>query len=142
MNNIKIKTAKATHFSFLEEHDKHISKEILKRKIEEDEILIMELSGTCIGWLRYSLFWDEIPFMNMLYFIEEHRRKGYGRLLVKYWESMLLDKGFKKFLTSTLATEEAQHFYRKLGYTDIGGFILPLEPLEVLLMKDMSWNAT
>jgi len=102
----------------------------------------MELSGTCIGWLRYSLFWDEIPFMNMLYFIEEHRRKGYGRLLVKYWESMLLDKGFKKFLTSTLATEEAQHFYRKLGYTDIGGFILPLEPLEVLLMKDMSWNAT
>jgi len=138
MNNIEIKTAKESHIPFLEEHDNHISKEILKRKIERDEILIMEISETCVGWLRYNLFWDEIPFMNMLYLIEEHRGKGYGKLLVKYWENMLLDKGFKIFLTSTLATEEAQHFYRKLGYTDIGGFILPFEPLEILLMKDMS----
>lgn len=138
MDNIEIKTAKETHFSFLEEHDSHISIEMLKSKIEREEILVMELNGKCIGWLRYGLFWDEIPFMNMLYFIEEYRRKGYGNALVKFWETMLLEKGFRMFLTSTLANEEAQFFYRKQGYTDIGGFILPSQPLEIMLMKDMS----
>ena len=130
------------HLSFLQENDNHISKEILERKIEGNEIWIMELNGTCIGWLRYSLFWDEIPFMNMLYFLEDYRRKGYGKCLVTYWEKELMKKGHKRFLTSTLANEDAQHFYRRMGYRDIGGFIIPPETLEIILMKDITQDAT
>lgn len=137
MNDMEILPAKEIHLYFLEEHDIHISKETLIKKIREDEVLIMLLNGTCIGWLRYGLFWDKIPFMNMLYFLPDYRRKGYGTLLVNYWENMLIEKGFKRFLTSTLANEDAQHFYRRQGYTDIGGFIMPSEPLEIMLMKDM-----
>ena len=37
-----------------------------------------------IGWLRFNLFWDNIPFLNMLYFLEEYRRKGYGKQLLDY----------------------------------------------------------
>lgn len=32
-----------------------------------------------IGWLRYSYFWDNIPFMNMLYINENYRNKGIGK---------------------------------------------------------------
>ncbi len=138
MNDVKIISAQEIHFSFLEEHDKHISNEILKNKIKNGEILIILLKNKCIGWLRFSLFWDEIPFMNMLYLLYDHRRKGYGKLLVSYWEKIMIAKGFNRFLTSTQANEDAQHFYRKQGYTDIGGFIFPFEPLEIMLMKDMS----
>ncbi len=137
MNDIKIIPAKDMHVSFLLENDAHITKERLIRKIADEEILVMELNGTCIGWLRYSLFWDEIPFMNMLYFLEGYRQKGYGKSLVDYWEKILTAKGYKRFLTSTLANEDAQHFYRKIGYRDIGGFVLPLEPFEIILMKDI-----
>ena len=137
MDHIVIKAASEIHFSFLEENDLHVSKEILKLKIERDEIFVLESRGKCIGWLRYNLFWDEIPFMNMLFILEEYRGKGYGRLLVQYWENLMWNKGFKKLLTSTLATENAQFFYRKLGYKDMGGFVLPSEPLEIMLIKEM-----
>jgi ribosomal protein S18 acetylase RimI-like enzyme len=73
----------------------------------------------------------------MLYFLDEHRRKGYGKLLVSYWENLMLEKGFNRFLTSTQANEDAQHFYRKLGYSDIGAFIFPLQPLEIMLFKEI-----
>jgi hypothetical protein len=29
-----------------------------------------------------------------------------------------------------------------MGYRDIGGFVLPLEPLEIMLMKDITQDAT
>ena len=38
-------------------------------------------------------------------------------------------------MTSTQADEAAQHFYRHLGYADIGGFLLPGEAYELLLYK-------
>ena len=38
-------------------------------------------------------------------------------------------------LTSTLADETAQHFYRKLGYRDTGSLLLPNEALEIILIK-------
>jgi ribosomal protein S18 acetylase RimI-like enzyme len=142
MNDMKIQIANEKHLSFLQENDTHISKDILITKIQAEEILIMEMNGNCIGWLRYSLFWDEIPFMNMLYFFEDYRQKGYGKILVDYWEKALIQNGYKRFLTSTLANEDAQHFYRKMGYRDIGSFILPLEPLEIILMKDITLDAT
>jgi hypothetical protein len=50
----------------------------------------------------------------------------------------MISKGFKIVMTSTLANEEAQHFYRKNGYKDIGGFVLPDEPLELLFIKEIS----
>lgn len=46
-------------------------------------------------------------------------------------------RGYKYALTSTLSNEDAQHFYRKRGYKDCGSLILPGEPLEIILIKDM-----
>ena len=40
-------------------------------------------------------------------------------------------------LTSTLSNEQAQFFYRKNGYTDCGSLLLPEEPLEIILRKDL-----
>jgi len=34
--------------------------------VQRGRILIAEDNGNPIGWLRWGLFWDEIPFMNML----------------------------------------------------------------------------
>lgn len=45
--------------------------------------------------------------------------------------------GAEVVLTSTQADETAQHLYRKRGYRDIGGFVLPGEPLELMLLKQL-----
>lgn len=115
----------------------HISSSNLEKKIKDGEILVFIENEKIIGWLRYNYFWDEHPFMNMLYIVDGYRGIGIGKKLVSYWEEKMREKGHQLVMTSTLSKEEAQHFYRKMGYRDIGGFILPNEPLELILIKDI-----
>ena len=55
------------------------------------------------------------------------------------WEQDMRGSGFEMVLTSTRVDEEAQHFYRKLGYTDCGGFVIDIpgheQPMELFLVK-------
>jgi len=44
---------------------------------------------------------------------------------------------YKKIMTSTLSNEQAQHFYRKLGYRDVSSLLLNQEPLEITFVKDL-----
>ncbi|MDE7041534.1 MAG: GNAT family N-acetyltransferase, partial [Oscillospiraceae bacterium] len=94
--------------------------------------------GRAAGWLRYNLFWDNLPFLNMLYLFEEYRGKGYGAQLVQYWEAEMAGAGHREVLTSTLSNERGQFFFRKRGYTDCGALLLPGEPLEIILRKELT----
>ncbi len=119
----------------LQKADRHIRGTELEDCIRSKRILMMFSGETFIGWLRFGRFWDEIPFMNMLYFREEYRGKGYGARLVRFWEEEMRKSGTSLLLTSTRSDEQAQHFYRKLGYTDCGSLLLPGEPAELFLLK-------
>jgi hypothetical protein len=46
-------------------------------------------------------------------------------------------KNYEFVLTSTQSNEEAQFFYRKIGYVDSGALLLPNEPLEIILYKKL-----
>ncbi|GHV08953.1 N-acetyltransferase [Spirochaetia bacterium] len=132
-----IRYAEITDFGWLIEHDKHISNEILKVKIKNKEIYIIQEENKIIGWLRYSLFWDNIPFMNLLFVLEEYQNKGYGKKLVKYWEEKMKRNGYNNVLTSTQSNENAQHFYRKIGYIEIGGLKYLDDPYEIIFYKNI-----
>ena len=126
-----------TDYLWLKEHEKYISDNILKRKIETKEVYIVQEGNEIIGWLRYNLFWDNVPFMNKIYLLEEYRQRGIGSKLVHYWEEKMKEQGYQNVLTSTLSNEEGQHFYRKIGYTEIGGLKYLDEPLEIILYKKL-----
>jgi N-acetylglutamate synthase-like GNAT family acetyltransferase len=132
-----IRQGQNNDFLWLKEHDRHISEETIKYKIENKEYYIAEKEGKNIGWLRYNLFWDNIPFINLIYVLEGYRVKGTGAKLVKYWEENMKQKGYSHVLTSTQSNEEAQHFYRKLGYIEIGGFKILKEPYEIIFFKEL-----
>jgi ribosomal protein S18 acetylase RimI-like enzyme len=132
-----IRYAEITDFVWIQEHEQYISDEILKKKIENKEIYIAQENEKIIGWLRYNLFWDTVPFMNKLYVMEEYRNQNHGTKLVKYWEEALKQKGYKNVLTSTLSNENAQHFYRKIGYKEIGGLKYLDDPFEIIFHKDL-----
>ena len=57
--------------------------------------------------------------------------------MVHFWENEMKEKGYLNVLTSTLSNEEAQHFYRKMGYKEIGGFNYLDEPLEIIFQKKL-----
>ncbi|NLV92245.1 MAG: GNAT family N-acetyltransferase, partial [Firmicutes bacterium] len=120
----------------LSELDRHLRKENLPRKIRDKEILVLRKDDKIVGWLRYGYFWDNLPFMNLLFILEPYRFQGLGSRLVAHWEQAMKERGHRIVMTSTQADEEGQHFYRKLGYRDIGGFVLPGEPLELIMIKE------
>ncbi|WP_442600709.1 GNAT family N-acetyltransferase [Paenibacillus sp. KN14-4R] len=133
---MKIDYATEEDYEYIIERDRHIVKSLVMPKIINKEILILRNQGNKnVGWMRYGYFWDNTPFMNMLWIDEEYRNNGIGKEVVLYWEDSLKQKGFKLVMTSTLANEEVQHFYRKLGYVDSGCLLLEKEPLEIILIK-------
>ena len=67
-----IRFAEDSDYSWLKENDQHISDEILKIKITSKEIYVVIENNELIGWLRYNLFWDNIPFINMIYILEKN----------------------------------------------------------------------
>ena len=132
-----IRYAEETDIPVLSEWDKHISKEELENSVRLKRILILFVDEIFVGWLRYNLFWDNTPFMNMLYVLEGIRGKGFGKELVTFWENEMRRKGHDRVLTSTLSNEQAQFFYRRLGYTDVGSLLLPDDPLEIIFLKNL-----
>ena len=127
--------AEKEDFFFLVTRDHWVSSEELKYVIDRGRIWVVELEGKLIGWLRYGLFWDEIPFVNMLRLEEMYRKKGIGTQLIGHWEKEMRQKGFSVVMTSTSSAEGAQHFYRKLGYHETGGFLPQGEPFELIFVK-------
>lgn len=130
-----IRTAALHDLPFLAENDRHVTPAELDSLIRLGRILLIEADGKAAGWLRWNLFWDNTPFMNLLYLLEDFRLQGLGRALVLHWEQQMREGGYPFVLTSTQADEAAQHFYRRLGYQDIGGFLLPGESYELILRK-------
>ena len=132
-----IRFAKQEDIDILNANDKHVDKNELLNLIALNRVYIMEEDGKFIGWLRYNLFWDHIPFMNMISLNDDMRGKGYGRKFVEFWEDEMRKLGYTKVMTSTASEEFAQHFYIKLGYSTIGGFIPFGEKFEMLLSKKL-----
>ncbi|OQY37909.1 MAG: hypothetical protein B6226_04450 [Candidatus Cloacimonetes bacterium 4572_65] len=132
-----IRNAKFDDIHQISELEKHISLEKLCKKISAKEIIIVEENEELIGYLRFNFFWDEIPFMNMLFLKSEYRKQGWGRELVLFWEKEMKQQEYSSLLVSTMSNESSQYFYRKLNYVDIGGFVLPQEPLELMLFKEI-----
>lgn len=132
-----IRYANQNDVDIISKYDKHISKEELNNIIKLQRVIVMYEDDEFIGWLRYNLFWDNTPFMNMLYLLDNERGKGKGRQLVEFWENEMKQKNYEFVLTSTQSNEEAQFFYRKIGYVDSGALLLPNEPLEIILYKKL-----
>ncbi len=132
-----IRYANENDIEIISKYDKHISKEELANIIKLKRVIVMYEDDKFVGWLRYNLFWDNTPFMNMLYFLDNERGKGNGSRLVIFWENEMKQKNYEFVLTSTQSNEEAQFFYRKIGYVDSGALLLPNEPLEMILYKKL-----
>lgn len=135
---MEITHATLSDYETLVNSDKHISKAELRNLILSKRVLIAKQDGDLRGWLRYNLFWDNIPFMNMLYVINGYRSMRIGQSLVHMWEELMRAEGYEFVLTSSLSNEQAQHFYRKNGYIDCGSLLLKDEPLEIIFRKDLN----
>ena len=92
-----------------------------------------------MGLMHYSVLWDTLPFLNLIYVEKAHRKKGIASKAMTLWEEDMKRQGYKMVLLSTQVDEGAQHLYRKSGYIECGALLMndtPFEqPMEMFMRK-------
>jgi ribosomal protein S18 acetylase RimI-like enzyme len=133
-----VRVASASDLPFLEEVESHVSRERVAELVAAGRVMVGDVDGELVGFLRWGLFWDQVPFMNLLWVLPERRGHGVGTALVQAWEAAQATAGHALVLTSTMSDETSQHLYRRLGYVDTGALLLPDEPAELILRKPLT----
>ncbi len=127
--------------AFWFELDRHLPEQEYDKKVRDQRGYVLSEDNNPVGILRYNLFWDSIPFCTMVFVDERSQKKGYGKELVLNWEKDMKAEGYGMVMTSTQVNENAQHFYRKLGYQDAGALVLNVpgyeQPMEMFLVKTL-----
>lgn len=121
--------------------DKHLPESEFEKKVRYQRGYIILEDEIPVDLLRYNLFWDNTPFCTMLFVDQAKQKKGYGRELMKRWENDMKKQGYGMVMVSTRVDEEAQNFYRKIGYKDCGGFMVDIpgyeQPMEMIMIKGL-----
>lgn len=121
--------------------DQHLALSEFDDKVQRKMGYILEINGRPIGLLRFNLFWDEIPFCNLIYVKHNFHQNGYGKNLMVFWENDMKNRGYDLLMVSTRVDENAQHFYRKLGFEDSGSLLINTpkykQPMELILAKEI-----
>lgn len=119
--------------------DRHLPEVEFQEKVTNKRGYVILDEEKPIGILRFNMFWDNIPFLTLIYIDFSYHKKGYGRKAMEFWEDEMAKQGYKMIMTSTQVDENAQHFYRKLGYKDCGCLVLDIpgfeQPLEMFMAK-------
>lgn len=136
-SNIQTRYVESSDKAFWFSLDKHFSESEFEKKVRDKQGYVLLADGCPAGILRYNLFWDNTPFCTLLYIAEKFQRKGYGRELMNVWEADMKARGYDWLLVSTQSDENAQHFYRALGYEDCGCLLAPDQPMEIFLGKHL-----
>ena len=119
--------------------DRHLPETEFAKKVTDKRGYVILDDEKPIGVLRFNMFWDNTPFLTLIYIDSSYHKKGYGRKAMEFWEAEMSKQGYKMIMTSTQVDENAQHFYRKLGYKDCGCLVLDIpgfeQPLEMFMSK-------
>ena len=128
---------------FIDQHDPLLRRPVLSEKIGREEVYVAEESGRSVGLARFNYFCDLDPFLTLIFVLETQRRRGFGRQLIRFWEQQMRGRGHRFLLTSTQADEDAQFFYRKIGFEDTGSMLFPGYQVstELVLMKRLKAGA-
>jgi len=110
-----------------------------EKKVRDKRCYILRIGEKKIGVMVYNLIFDQIPFLTLMHLEEEFQRKGLGTRAMSHWEDEMRSLGHKMIMVSTQVNEEGQHFYRRLGYKDMGAIVMDIapytQPLEMFMGK-------
>jgi len=108
----------------------NLSESEFELKVRDKRCYILRYNESPIGVMVFNLIFDFVPFLTLMYLEDSFQRKGYGTKAMAYWENEMRLLGHKMIMVSTQVDEDAQHFYRKLGYKDMGTIVIDIPPYE------------
>ncbi|MFW9793309.1 MAG: GNAT family N-acetyltransferase [Candidatus Thorarchaeota archaeon] len=101
--------------------DDHVTEQVIRHKIVQNEIVIAELDGQPIGYLRLEYLWSNIPYIGLVFVIELYRHEGIGNKILAFVEDYLKSRGHDQLYSSSQANEpEPQAWHRSVGFVECG----------------------
>jgi len=120
MKDVLVRFAELSDLNWLAKKD-DIKRAIIKRKIEQKEIIVARLNYKLIGFLRFEFLWSLVPHVAMIRVDEAHQKKGVGKSMIDFLEKYLVKKGHKLLFSSSQANElEPQRWHKKNGFKECG----------------------
>jgi N-acetylglutamate synthase-like GNAT family acetyltransferase len=98
-----------------------IPAEVIKRKVEQGEIIVAEKAGQLVGYLRLEYLWSTVPYIALIWVVEDQRQQGIGSAMLRYLENVLREQGHTALYSSSQANEpEPQAWHRHVGFEECG----------------------
>jgi len=133
-----LRAAQDSDFTFLRDFTSGPRDERLRAQIQDGRLLIIESLEVPVGFIKFYVLWELLPFMEVIVIRDDHRGCGIGRRAVREWEEQMAARSFKLTIVSTQADETAKDFWHRVGYQDCGSLALPGRPLELFMYRDIS----
>ena len=101
--------------------DQFIPVEVVARKIEWREVIIAEVDGKPVGYLRLEYLWSIVPYIALITVDPAHRQMGVGRAMLDFTLGYLSENNHEWLYSSSQADEpEPQAWHRHMGFQDCG----------------------
>jgi GNAT superfamily N-acetyltransferase len=101
--------------------DIHVTEKVVRNKIVSDECIVVELDGQLIGYIRLEYLWSTVPYIGLIFVMEEYQNEGIGRKMLKFLEDHLRSHGHNVLMSSSQANEpEPQAWHRAVGFEESG----------------------
>lgn len=117
---ITVRLATLADLEFVQ-RDRYLHTDLVKRKIEWQEVFVAEWHGTPAGYMRIEYLWSLVPYIALIHVLPTHRRQGVGKALLHYLEEFLREAGHPALYSSSQVDEaEPQGWHRHVGFEECG----------------------
>ena len=99
-----IRTAVPADLDGIRRYDRHIPVTRLEDCIRRGLVDVLEENGRIVGMLRWNLFWQSLPFLDLIFLDDALRGQGWGTKMMSRWESNMAALGFDHVLLSPSPT--------------------------------------
>ena len=118
---VQIGSATDLDIPWLLQVDRHVPDSWVRRCVGLDEYVIARAGRAAVGFLRHSMFWGQIPFMDLIHVDAGRRRLGLGSAMFHAWEEKMRSRGARVLMTSSMEDEpEPQAWHRRNGFEPSG----------------------
>jgi GNAT superfamily N-acetyltransferase len=120
MSQIHVRLANMRDLAYVS-RDQFIPAEVVARKIEWREVILAEIDGKPVGYLRLEFLWSVVPYIALITVDLSHRRVGVGRAMLDFTLAYLSENNHEWLYSSSQADEpEPQAWHRHMGFQDCG----------------------
>ncbi len=98
----------------------------IQSRLNDDFAFIAKQDDKPIGFLIYTIWWGNCPFIELIKVKEEHQNKGTGTALLKAAAKEIKSKNFKTLISSSeIINELGQNFHTHCKFEKLNTLNLP-----------------